>query len=208
MAVRLSVIMVHTPPVGSAHQDLSETVVGELIGLAGIDLTLVGPIATLSDASTDRLTLDSISGDVAMLDWQPPRESLTALSAIGFVGRRTPHAHDPPSASNGQALPTENGGRRIYAFDLTQFAQAGEVVAALTQLRDHRQVRTLSIGVASSPIRPTATTGAMPGPPPLPIQPRKPSATRADDALESDPKPLSGSLDLDQLLDELDQLDP
>ena len=43
MAVRLSVIMVHTPPASAASSELAESVVGQLIGLPEIDLTLIGP---------------------------------------------------------------------------------------------------------------------------------------------------------------------
>ena len=57
MAVRLSVIMVHSPPPTSTAQQLAQGVVGELIGLPGIDLTLVEPLDRLQATSTDRLTL-------------------------------------------------------------------------------------------------------------------------------------------------------
>ncbi len=79
MAIRLSVIMVHAPPTAGAERT-AQSVVGELIGLNGIDLTLVGPLAQLDETSTDRLTLASLSGDVAVLDWQRPEEIVARTS--------------------------------------------------------------------------------------------------------------------------------
>ena len=123
MAVRLSVVMVHSPPVSALQvtedepsnrataQQLAEAVVGELIGLNGIDVTLVGPIAQLAPASTDRLTLESLTGDVAVLAWQCASETMAALAGIDFQGERSPHAHD-----RDVALPAARI-RRIYAFD-------------------------------------------------------------------------------------------
>ena len=72
MAVRLSVVMVHSAPATPSAERVAQGVVGELIGLSGIDLVLVGPLDSLSESSTDRLTLSSIGGDIAMLDWRMP----------------------------------------------------------------------------------------------------------------------------------------
>ena len=55
MAVRLSVIMVHTVPPTLAAGRTAEAVVGELIGRAGIDLTLVGPLAELGESRLEAL---------------------------------------------------------------------------------------------------------------------------------------------------------
>lgn len=197
MAVRLSVIMVHSPPPTAATaataERMVESVVGELIGLSGIDLTLVGPIALLAETSTDRLTLDSLSGDVAVLDWQPPAESVADLASIGFEGQRSPHEHDPdvpPPAANS---------RRVYAFDLNQFSGAGDVVAVLSKLKSSRQVRTFSLELAPPASKPAAKPAAKPADrPPL-------ASDRASPASSAEP---GETLNLDDLLDQLDQLDP
>ncbi|MCP4891346.1 MAG: hypothetical protein GY904_32725 [Planctomycetaceae bacterium] len=204
MAVRLSVIMIHTPPAGSGKQSLAEAIVGELIGLPGIDLTLIGPIQSLAESSTDRLSIDAITGDVAMLDWRTPQQSLSELSTIGFQGRRAPHANDPQPPENGV-----NAGRRIYSFDLSQVSNASTLVSALIQLRDHRQVKTISMGLVTPRQRPTASSSPIPIHPvpvkPVTIEPASPKSKTADTP-ETQRK--SESIDLDELLDQLDQLDP
>ena len=133
MAVRLSVIMVHSAPptaaAASTADRMVESVVGELIGISGIDLTLVGPIASLEESSTDRLTLTSLSGDVALLDWQPPPAAVADLTSVGFEGQRSPHSRDS------DVPPPEANLRRVYAFDLNQFSGASDVIAALSQLK-------------------------------------------------------------------------
>lgn len=140
MAVRLSVIMVHSTPRSATAQQLAQGVVGELIGLAGIDLTLVEPLGQLKEASTDRLTLDSLSGDVAVLDWHRPAEIAALLAGLGFSGARAPHANDlsvpPPPPRT----------RKIYAFDLSDFSTTEDVIQALTRLNEDRQVRAFTLG--------------------------------------------------------------
>ncbi|MEM8666480.1 MAG: hypothetical protein AAGG48_03125 [Planctomycetota bacterium] len=215
MAVRLSVVMIQTPPASAAKQALAEQIVGEVIGLPGLDLTLVGPIRTLAESSTDRLSLEVISGDIAFLDWQPQEQAMAELAAIGFAGCRTPHANDPQPNSNHVMNPQ----RRIYAFDLGQFTQATDVKQALTQLRDHRQVKTLSIGLGPPSKRTPAvphgkpTTGLTPQDAtsektPVNMSTPKPATDRA--ARPSSPQPTTpaNSIDLDHLLDQLDELDP
>lgn len=204
MAVRLSVIMIHTPPAGSGKQSLAEAIVGELIGLPGIDLTLIGPIQSLAESSTDRLSIDAITGDVAMLDWQTPQQALSELSTIGFQGRRAPHANDPQPPENGV-----NAGRRIYSFDLSQVSDASTLVSALIQLRDHRQVKTVAMGLAPPRQRPTASSSSLPiQPNPRNPVPQTPALSKSKTADKSETQKKSEAIDLDELLDQLDQLDP
>ncbi len=202
MAVRLSVIMIHTPPAGSGKQPLAESIVGELIGLPGIDLTLIGPLQSLAESSTDRLSLDAISGDVVTLDWQTPEQSLSDLSTIGFRGSRALHTNDPQPPENGANTP-----RRIYAFDLNQFSDASTLVSALVQLRDHRQVKTISMSLAPPRQRPTAAK-PMTNPMTKPAA-ATPIASPTSKTAEVPETPRKSELiDLDELLDQLDQLDP
>lgn len=220
MAVRLSVIMVHTPPASAAMQSLSEDVVGQLIGLPGIDVALIGPVRTLVAESTDRLTLDTISGDVAMLDWQDPEQTIADLASVGFSGARAAHTNDPHPPQNGSPL------RRIYTFDLTRFSDAAEVVQALVELRDHRRVKTLSIGL-SPPPKPAATgtshsnrnpddSSTSGGPIPekngvSQVASSPPTADPPSSSKQENDRPgRTGTqpIDLDQLIDQLDELDP
>lgn len=153
MAVRLSVIMVHSTPPTAIAQQLAQRVVGELIGLTGIDLTLVAPVGQLSESSTDRLTLASLSGDVAVLDWQRPEEILGSLERIGFDGKRCPHLHDL-----GVPAPPANS-RRIYAYDLSKFSSAEEVIDSLSRLNADRQVRAFQLGPPPSSLASASSQG-------------------------------------------------
>jgi hypothetical protein len=132
--------MIQSPPAEAAKQRLSEALIGRLIGRAGIDLTLIDRLSSLGEGSTDRLTLESLSGDVAVLDWQSPERIVSALHAIGFAGQRAPHGSDPHASSVGSEA------RRIYAFDLSTFDDVALIEASLTQLLENRQVRTFSLG--------------------------------------------------------------
>ncbi len=159
MAQRLSVVMVHSPPASLAASQLAEAIVGELIGLREIDLTLIGPIDQLAEGSSDRLSLESLSGDVALLDWQPPSAIIKSLATLNFVGSRSPHASDPhagEAASSQKHAPPQPSTRRIYAFDLSQFSQPKAVCDALVRLKGTRQVRTFdlapTLGGKTSPI--------------------------------------------------------
>lgn len=246
MAVRLSVVMVQsTPPTPNAER-VAEAVVGELIGLSGIDLTLVEPLDRLGATSTDHLTLSSLSGDIAVLDWQTPEQTATAFSRLGIEGERAPHPNDvavpaPPPMQ-----------RKLYLFDLNVFDDAKVVLAALQQLNASRSVRTFSLGLAptSKPELPLAgppnksttivdeqTGSGVPGASPSETESSTgrsetaagsaafkasdetpdSTASSTSDRLPVDHKPsrtgrhssaADGDLDLDELIDQLDQLDP
>ena len=211
MAVRLNVIMNHSPPPAGSDQQFGESIIGELIGRPGVDLTLVGQFASLSEGSTDRLRLESIAGDVAVLDWQSPAEIVASLAAIGFSGARTPHPGDPdPPAVN---PPT----RRIYAFDLRRYGRAETVCTQLGELLAGRQTRTFSLGLVTPPRLPPVdggTAGEESPPPSLPSPRPESTPTRKHPAAEGksreetiDPRS-TGAVDLDALLNELDDLDP
>ena len=213
MPVRLSVVMVHTPPAAVAASQLAEAIVGELIGMPEIDLTLVGNLVNISPASTDLLSLESHTGDVAALDWQPPADIVAALGKLGFKGSRTPHPDDL------QAPPAEPT-RRIYAFDLTQFPDARSVCEAVAKLRSQRQVRTFTLSPAATAKSKTdSSSAAVVDTPQTPQNARQPdsraptvdspSPGTADG--RNAPRPTArpqGSRDLDDLLDQLEELDP
>ncbi len=214
MAARLSVVMVHSPPAGVAAGQLAESIVGELIGLPEIDLTLIGPLNQLSEGSTDRLTLESLAGDIAMLDWQPASAIVQSLRDVGFMGNRTPHRDDPDANSP----PT--GVRRIYAFDLSRFSDAKVLCEALHQLKTNRQVRTFTL----SPDGPTGPanvqglqeTGLPEHPSTQPPAGSAGSGQRRNSGFDSTALPRSipnptrsdSDAELDDLLDQLDELDP
>ena len=143
MAVRLSVVMVHSTPATSTAERVAQGVVGELIGLSGIDLILVAPLDSLSETSTDRLTLSSLAGDIAVLDWRLTKVVHESLQRIGVEGARTRHAADPEVPAD--AGTSESQSRKLYLFNLTEFTTAEAVISSLTKLNKARAVRTFSL---------------------------------------------------------------
>ena len=203
MAVRLNVIMVQTPPAGADAHRLSESVVGELIGRPGMDLVLIGKLDQVAPDSTDRLTLDSMSGDVVILDWRDPAQSVHLLQVAGFEGARALHQHDL------KASPVSSA-RRIYAFDLSQFQDGIEVCKALSELLASRRVQTVSIGLSpgSRPVAPSLTKNGRSEPNTFkPAEQNGQGTSQPVNDSASQSRGLS-SLDLDELVDQLDDLDP
>ena len=202
MAARLTVIMVHSPPANAAAQGIAESVVGEIIGRPGIDLTLVGPLDQIAPQSTDLLTLQGITGDVAVMDWRTSDDLVQKLNETGFPGVRAPHADDqePPSPPIGQ--------RRIYAFDLNQTTDAKQLCVALNNLLAERQVRTFTLGGISSQAKPAAKpTASLPT---VKTQPQKEPSQPESSARQGTKQRANESspINLDDLVDQLDQLDP
>ena len=143
MATRLTVVLSQSPGnsvlSGKCAIRDAESVVAELIGLAGIDLTLIASLDTITESSTDHLTLSSISGDFAMLDWQTPELIVSSLQRNHVIGLRTPHPSDREAP-----IPVA-GQRRVYVFDLTQFTDTASLRECIEQLHQQRQVKTFSL---------------------------------------------------------------
>ncbi|EMI16686.1 hypothetical protein RMSM_06383 [Rhodopirellula maiorica SM1] len=196
-----------------------DAVLGELLGLPEIDLTLVNRLESVSIASTDHLTLESISGDVVVLDWQTASQTTQALQAIGIDAVRWPHPDDPDAVAD----PTQRS-RRIYAFDLRQFADAKRLRESVLRLHASKQVKTfsLSLGTSSPAVTPQSTSA-----PQRTTEPQTPSslpplsgdvspgkrteAAGADDKVgsvtPSVTRPATSDR-LDSLVDQLDDFDP
>lgn len=230
MAVRLTVIMIQSNPPTAGAQRMAEAVVGELIGAEGIDLTLIGPLSSLAETATDRLTLESISGDVAALDWQDPETIVRGLAAVNFLAHRAPHPHDDDVPTPAMGTAPALGSRRVYAFDMNRFRVAGELIEALKELNARRQVRTFTIGPGSIAPRSSDVPGANshPATPPQVDQKVKIATSRSVTSQVIGVSGVTGSpeagevvphsnsqassprtgLDLDDLLDQLDQADP
>ncbi|MEM9587411.1 MAG: hypothetical protein AAGA03_09020 [Planctomycetota bacterium] len=226
MAVRLNVLMVQDAPSG-ADSALGEQVVGEMIGRPGIDMMLVGQLQRISEDSTDHLTISGLSGDLAVLEWGPVDQSVTALAQLGCVGTRVPHPDDPEVASPSGPV------RRIYGFDLRIAQSADHVCKALQGLLAARQVKTVQLGVVGTPVVPAGSADVPPqrSQPPVGVAsvdptkavPNGPVGDHSDLASETssvaDPIKSEHSLSegrddampdfpgLDRLVDELDGLD-
>ncbi|QDV44186.1 hypothetical protein Enr13x_40480 [Stieleria neptunia] len=151
--MRLPVILVQNPPASAAG--LAESLVGNLIGRAGLDLTLVGRFDSLAGDSTDRMTLDGITVPSAILDWRSESEMMEVLATIEFHGSRCPHQLDP----GGPFAPGKSS-RRLFLFDLTKHQDVHTIVAELDRLRASLSVKTVSLGglgsVGSATVKPAA----------------------------------------------------
>ncbi|KAA5541384.1 hypothetical protein FYK55_17590 [Roseiconus nitratireducens] len=194
--MRLPVILVQNPPAGGAS--VAEALVGDLIGRSGLDLTLVGRFDAIAAGSTDRLTLDSITGPAAVLDWSPVEEMVTALHRIGFEGVRAPHLLDADASAPSR-------GRRLFCFDLRNVNDARTVIGELARLRESLSVKTVSLGGLSTPdSRAAASVGTSPQNPAStqPIDPPKDSRTQRRPSFQS-----TSDESLDALIDQLDDLD-
>lgn len=212
MAVRLSVIMVQSRAPGAGAQRMADELVGTLIGAEGIDLALIGPLADLAETATDRLTLETLSGDVAVLDWQGPQEIVLGLTSVNFLADRARHPHDGDAPQSGQV------GRRVFAFDMNRFQNAAELVTALRELNQRRQVRTFSIGLGgqlasegsgashAAPTQPSAQAHS--GTPTAASEAQTSSSGGRTMAAEPGRQALPPRLDLDDLLEQLDRADP
>jgi hypothetical protein len=227
MASRLSVLMIQSKPPTPSAQRMADEVVGNLIGAGGLDLMLIAPPASLAETATDRLTLETLTGDVAVLDWQDPERIVLSLASVNFRGHRTPHPHDLDAtlaATSSPAVassPAAAAPRRVFAFDLRRFAGSRELIDALQELNSRRQVRTFGIGIVSRipqadadqrkapsaqlPATDQADTvsGAERTGPPL----RQSSSQATVQPAGKEVRP-AGALDLDELLDQLEQADP
>lgn len=201
--MRLPVILVQNPPAAGAA--LAEALVGNLIGRAGLDLTLVDRFDSLSENSTDRMTLDGITVPSAVLDWRSPEQTQDILTSISFHGVRTPHRLDPlvPSGSG-------ESNRRLFLFDLTEHRDALSIVAELDRLRESLSVKTVSLGstVATKSLDGGRSVVPARRPPldvlpmhvPHPSEDSSPPTNTARGVVRSDEN-------LSQLIDQLDELD-
>lgn len=197
--MRLPVILVQNPPAAGAT--LAENLVGNLIGRAGLDLTLVDRFDSLAADSTDRMTLEAITVPSAILDWRSEDEILKSLAAIDFHGSRCPHLLDPIAQPSPGATT-----RRLFLFDLTKHRDVKKIITELDRLRESLSVKTFSLGSVGGGNRNDAgsrrgETMSVVNPVPMPAKPNKPApavpvlgATRTDE-------------NLDALIDQLDDLD-
>lgn len=144
MAVRLTVVISQVRQGSSKQQALEASLIAELIGRPGIDVSLIGSLSQVEQSATDRLVLEGISGDFAIVARQPPEKVMEQLAALQISGRRSAHRADPQADAD--------SGRRIYCFDWGRFSEAEELAESLAQLLDERRVVTVSLAPPASTV--------------------------------------------------------
>lgn len=159
MSVRLNVLLVQSSRMSGLQSGINADLVFQLMGVAGIDLSIVNSLNPAEIAETDRLLLSSFQNDLAVLDWRDANDSLAALAILGVSGVRAPHQLDPTTPA------VQTGKRRIYLVDLRSGDSSAAVVSAMKQLLDQRRVVAVPL-VIGGMAKPT-----MPG------MPKTPSAT-------------------------------
>ncbi len=194
MPIRLSLVLTQSPPAKAVATGSADAIVGELLGLPGIDLTLVGRLESIDEHSTDRLTLQSITGDIVFLDWQTAEQICTGLLSHGIEGVRWPHPHDL-QADTTSGPP---GLRRIYAFDLRQFEKAAELRVALQSLHAEKQIKTIALGSLTPQVAQKSTIQS------VAKMEKRESPVRTP---QSPSRAILSSGQLDALVDELDDFD-
>lgn len=203
--MRLPVILVQNPPAAGAT--LAEDLVGNLIGRAGLDLTLVDRFDSLATDSTDRMTLEAITVPSAILDWRTEEQIFESLTTIGFAGVRCPHQLDL-SGSSEQGSPEQGtSNRRLFLFDLSKHKDAAKIVSELDRLRESLSVKTVSLG-SLSPINGSKKSETQGTRKPAPQAPANTSPTSRAGASTITPlaSPRSDE-NLNDLIDQLDDLD-
>ncbi|GEM_PF-4098440 len=193
----------------------------ELMGTAGIDVSLIGALGEQSLSSTDRLVLESLDRDFVILSQHPPTEAIAALRTLQIVGRRAAHRFDREAESG--------GGRRIFCLCWRDFESSAAIADALREILLSLQVVAVPIGLApanskvSSPAKLPASPVASPAAKEIDSA-QSPSHSHGIDrsatpepsnaeATRTEPQPAAArrerisSADLDQLVDGLNDLD-
>ena len=153
MSVRLNIVMSQSTGNAPQASEVEGELVARLIGAPGFDLTLVGALERWQTSSTDQLALEGLSGDFALLTWQPLETAFQELADHGIVCQRAPHTLDAQCAP-------PSGGRRVYGVELERWSP-DQIFAGLQRLLQARRTPTVSIGIGGlqgpTPIQPNST---------------------------------------------------
>ncbi len=224
MSIRLSIVLSQSTGGTAIQQDMEGDLVARLIGLPGLDLCLVGPLERSTQETTDRLVLEGLQGDFALLTWHAAEAAIELLRQAGQVGERVPHALDPfapnDSVSKGeeQSGGKEAAGRRFYLVEL-RGKTSEQVVDGLQQILAARRTKTVAIGISapalpiakSPPQAAVSVSGKVPasssGAPELPHKPQVlPASTQPIDMTNLLPAASNSRSDSGTIRDEWDDL--
>ncbi len=134
MSVRLNVLLVQSSAMSGLQSEINAELVVQMMGVPGLDLSIVTSLKRNEASDTDQLLLASFQNDLAILDWRDPSELVQSLAEIGVTGTRAAHRLDPSPA----AAPAR--GRRLYFVDLRRGDPPRLIVEAMRALLNDRQV--------------------------------------------------------------------
>jgi len=143
MSVRLNVLLVQSSRMSGLQSGINAELVFQLMGVAGIDLSIVNSLLPDEIADTDRLLLTSLQNDLAVLDWRDSDDTLASLQSVGLSGVRAPHPLDPA------APPVAPGKRRFYFVDLRRGDRPATVAESMKDLLGQRRVVAVPLGIGS-----------------------------------------------------------
>jgi hypothetical protein len=87
MSSRLTIVLSQAPGKHPAKRALEESIVAALLGAPGIDVSVIPHLYDLGPDHTGRLYLESVGGDLVVLNWLYPRAAFWLLDRIGVKGR-------------------------------------------------------------------------------------------------------------------------
>jgi hypothetical protein len=150
MSVRLNVVLVQSPRMSGLQSEFNAELAIHMMGVAGLDLSIVASLQSAEATQTDQLLLSSFQNDLAVLDWREPAEMLLALREAGIRGLQSPHQLDPAIP------PPPPAERRLYLVDLRRGDSPGTIAAAMRALLVDRRVVAvpLTIGNVKGPSQP------------------------------------------------------
>jgi len=201
MAVRLNILVLRPSGGGTSWHDQCDDLLGHLLGLPGLDVTLLERLPRPGDGSTETLALESIGGHAACLSWQEPDEVVADLARAGRPMWRRAHAGDSGGDSNGEGV---TGAGPMYFFDMRQQRDARGTLAELQSLLKTLQVPTFQIA-GMSPVRPAVVSPKKAAVASIPMVASPASQTTSSSVATV--KAVKSSDALDRLVDELDELD-
>lgn len=218
MSARLSVVLCQSSSGSPACRDVEGDLVARLIGSPGLDMSLIGSLDNFDPSGTDRLLLDGLSGDVAILSWHNPADGFQLCHTIGLSGFRAQHSLDPegsqqpPSATrsgpinlpvvgNGSVKNPKPDARRLYFFNLAA-GSAEQIVVGLQQILHAKQPH------AAAPAKRVQSLAPLE---PFPSNTTEPASKSPASGVRPTPQrrpiDLGDSTEWDSLVEELNDLD-
>ncbi|MCH2115189.1 MAG: ferredoxin family protein [Pirellulales bacterium] len=165
MSHRLSVVVSQSRSSNPKKRALEEQVVADLLGVPGVDLTVVAHLYDLAADGTGMLCMSGISGDLVVCSWLFPRaarwvlhrnnilgqEGTTLLRSLGESDEAEEPIEDEPkeeSEDEGKARVLDQIGlppRRIYCLDLRAYDDAAVYGDEIKRIAGELQTPTVEL---------------------------------------------------------------